>query len=231
MIDDKINPRTWRERIESLLSRALALAAAASAAAAAANSFAGPVVANQLAASALPLSTFVTAKQVYTVAQEAIWEYIPGVAGAVGVPPLSPNEVIPAAGGVLARTNYSSPKWRIGVNDMFIDPANPAANDENDGFTALTPLKTGYELHRRRGWDASKPVVGPSLATSPDGYSNIHVQSDIVAPDSLPIKITIAKNATMRVQGGPSTILRTSTLTNAVTAMNPAWVIVRTWIP
>lgn len=206
------------ERIEALLQRALI----AGAAALATPSFAGPLVADQAAATALPASTYTTARVVYTRAQEAIWEYIPGVAGTPGVPPLATDEVIPAAGGVLARTSYSSPKWRIGVNDIYIDPANPAASNENAGFDPALPLKTGYELHRRRGWDDSLPIVGPNLATSPDGYSNIHVQSDIVAPDSLPIKVTIAKNSQLRVNGNTPTVIRSAVLTNAVVAMNPA---------
>lgn len=205
------------ERLESLIKRVLAASAAG-----ALTSFAGPIVANQAAATALPASTYTTARQIYTLAQEAIWQYIPGVPGNVGTPPLSPDEVITAAGGVLARTSYSSPKWRIGVNDVYIDPANVNASNENTGFDPALPLKTGYELHRRRGWDDAKPIVGPNLATSPDGYSNIHVQSDIVSPDSLPIKVTIAKNSQLRVQGNTPTLIHAGTLTNAVVAMNPA---------
>lgn len=143
-------------------------------------SFSGPIVADQAAASALPASVYVNARLVWTIAQEAIWQFIPGVPGTVGVPPLAADEVIVAAGGVLARTEYSSPKWRVGVNDIFIDPANGAASNENDGFTALTPLKTGYELFRRWGWSASKPLVGCNFATSPDGFTNIHVRKSVV---------------------------------------------------
>lgn len=205
------------ERLEKLVKRLLAAASAG-----ALTSFAGPIVANQAAATALPAGTYTTARQVYTLAQEAIWQYVPGVPGAVGVPPLTADEVITAAGGVLARTNYSSPKWRIGVNDVYIDPANGAASNENTGFDPALPLLTGYELHRRRGWDDSKPIVGPNFATSPDGYSNINIMSDVVSPDSLPIKVTIAANATMRVRGNTPTVIRSAVLTNAVVAQNPA---------
>lgn len=217
---DDANLRGRIERLEALIMRLFGSAVAG----ANITSFAGPIVANQAAATALPIATYVTARQVYTLAQEAIWQYIPGVPGTVGVPPLSPNEVIPAAGGVLSRTEYSSPKWRIGVNDVYIDPANVAANDENDGFTALTPLKTGYELFRRWGWDSSKPLISCNFATSPDGFVNIHVQSDLLTPDTLPIKVTIAANVSVRVTAPllPANILRTATLTDAVIPQNRA---------
>jgi hypothetical protein len=216
--------RPRMERVEELLKKTRALAFAA-AAVSSISSFAGPVVANQAAATALPLTTYTNprlARQVYTLAQEAIWQYIPGVLGTVGVPPLAADEVITAANGVLARTSYSSPKWRIGVNDVYIDPANVNASNENAGFDPALPLLTAYELHRRRGWDDSKPIVGPNLATSPDGYSNIHIQSDVVAPDQLPIKVTVAKNSQLRVQGNTPTLIRSAVLTDAVVAMNPA---------
>jgi hypothetical protein len=212
------------ERIDALLAMARAIAVGAASIASAGVGFDGPSVANQAAATALPLSTYATARFVYTRAQEAIWQYIPGVPGTVGVPALKADEVIAAAGGVLARTTYSSPKWRTDVNDVFIDPANPAASNENDGFTALTPLLTGYELHRRWGWDASRPIVGCNLATSPDGFTHVRVQSDLVSPDSLPIKITIAHDSLLQIESPllAANILRTAVLTNAVTPMNRA---------
>lgn len=209
------------ERLEELLELVRVIASGA-AAAAALTSFAGPIVADQATASALPASTYITARQVYTLSQEAIWQYIPGVPGAIGVPPLVADEVIAASGGVLARTAYSSPEWRTGVNDIWIDPGNPAASDENDGFTALTPLKTGYELFRRWGWSVGKPVVGANQSTSPDGFVNIHVVSDIASPDSLPIKITIAANSSLRIIGETITVIRTATLTAGPTPMNRA---------
>jgi F0F1-type ATP synthase membrane subunit c/vacuolar-type H+-ATPase subunit K len=214
-----------RERIEileSLVKRALAAAAAGSII-----GFTGPVVANEAAAAAFPMSDVPGGiMQVFVLSHRSIWTKRNGVAGVQGVPPLAAHEVIAATAGpagVLTRTEYSDPTLRIGINDIWIDPANGAANDENDGLTAATPLKTGYELFRRWGWNASKPIVGPNLATSPLGFVNIHVQTDLVSPDSLPIKVTAAANSSgPRVVGGPSTILRTATLTDAVTAMNPA---------
>lgn len=187
-------------------------------------SFAGPIVANQAAAKALSATVLPNGEQVLTLAQMAIWQKIDGVPGTIGVPPLAADEVLATndGTGVLARTEYSSPKWRIGVNDIFIDPANGAASDENDGFTALTPLLTGYELFRRWGWNDSKPLITCNPATSPNLFTTIHVETDLVSPDSLPIKVT-TQNGTfgLRVVGGPSTILRTAVLTDAVIAMVP----------
>lgn len=210
------------ERLESLLKRVLAGAAAASL------NFAGPVVANEAAAAAFPLTDVPGGvMQVFVLTHRSIWTKRNGVAGTQGVPPLFPHEVIATTAGpvgVLCRTTYSDPALRIGINDIFIDPANVNASDENSGLTALLPLKTGYELFRRWGWDASKPIVGCNLATSPDGFTNVHVMSDLVTPDSLPIKVTLAANSSMRVVAPllAANILRTAVLTNAVTAQNRA---------
>lgn len=202
------------ERLEHLL--ALSVSGAASGV-----TFAGPIVANEAALIALAAPNGL---QVFVLSHRSIWTKRTGVAGTQGVPPLSAHEVLAAtdATGVFCRTSYSDPALRVGINDIWIDPANGAANDENDGLTAGAPLQTGYELFRRWGWDSSKPLVGCNLATSPDGFLTVHVQSNVLTPDSLPIKITIAENTYFRVRGGPSTILRTSTLTDAVIAMNPA---------
>lgn len=191
-------------------------------------SFAGPVVANEAAAAAFPLSdTPNGTAQIFVLSHRSIWTKRNGIAGVQGVPPLSPHEVIAATAGiagVLCRTEYSDPALRTGINDIFIDPAAPGANDENDGLTAATALKTGYELHRRWGWNVSKPIVGCNLTTSPDGFLSIHVLSDLTSPDSLPIKITVAHDATIRITAPllAANILRTATLTNAVTAANRA---------
>lgn len=110
---------------------------------------------------------------------------------------------------------------RIGINDIWIDPANGAANDENDGLTAATPLKTGFELFRRWGW-GSPVIVGPNLVTSPDGFTNVHIVTDLVDPDQLPVNIIVAANGSIRFRGGPTTVVQASTALTAVTAMNPA---------
>lgn len=190
------------------------------------DTFAGPIVANEAAASAL--AGLVDGEQVFVLSHRSIWTKRTGVPGTQGVPPLSPHEVIvsntAAPDGVLCRTTYSDPALRVGINDIFIDPAAGIANDENNGLTAATPLKTGYELHRRWGWSDSKPLVGCNLATSPLGFVIIHVQSDLVSPDSLPIKITVAHDSSIQIQSPllAANILRTATLTDAVTAMNRA---------
>lgn len=183
--------------------------------------FAGPIFATEALASAAP--NIVDGEQVFILSHRSIWTKRAGVAGTVGVPPLTAHEVIPSVGpvvGVLARTSYSDPALRVGVNDVFIDPANPAANDENPGTAAL-PLKTGRELFRRWGW-GSPQEVGANLTTSPDGYVNVHVVSSVISPDSLPLVDMVASNGSWRVVAGTPTVLRTSTLTAAPTAMNRA---------
>lgn len=182
------------------------------------STFAGPIVPNELAMTALNLPD---GEQVFVLSHRSIWTKRNGVAGVQGVPPLSPHEVDAALDGtgVFCRTNYSDPALRIGINDIFIDPANILANDENNGLTALTPLKTGAELFRRWGWGA--PVlVGPNLATSPDGFTTIHIQSDLVAPDQLSVNVIIATNGSLRFRGNTPTLIHAGTLTNAVTGMN-----------
>lgn len=215
--------RSRIERLEKLVKRVLAGAAAG-----AVISFAGPVVANEAAGAAFPLSDTPSAQaQVFVLTHRSIWTKKNGVPGTPGVPPLSPHEVIATtagAPGVICRTEYSDPALRTGINDIFIDPAAPGANDENDGLTAASALKTGYELHRRWGWNSSKPIVGCNFATSPDGFLTIHILSDLTTPDSLPLKITVAHDVTIRIVAPllAANILRTATLTDAVTAMTPA---------
>jgi hypothetical protein len=148
------------QKLESMIMRFGAAAAAA------ALSFAGPTVADQAAAAAIPASVLTTSPFVFTLSQDAIWQKIVGAPGAVGVPPLTAQEVIATTDGtgVLARTDYSSPRWRIGVNDIFIN--STTGNDQNDGLTVGTPIQTGRELFRRWGWGA-RVEVGCNLATSP----------------------------------------------------------------
>lgn len=187
--------------------------------------FAGPVVANEAAAAAFSLSdTPGNTCQIFVLSHRSIWTKKNGVAGVQGVPPLSPHEVIAATAGpvgVLCRDTYSDPALRIGINDIFIDPANGAANDENDGLTVGTPLKTGQELFRRWGWGAPV-IVGPNLVTSPDGFTTVHIVSDLVTPDQLDLNIILSTNGSFRFKGGTPTTIRTSTFTGASTAMNQA---------
>jgi hypothetical protein len=182
-------------------------------------SFAGPIVANELAMRVLDVPD---GQQVFVLSHRSIWTKRIGIPGTIGVPPLSPNEVVAAndGSGVFTRTQYSDPALRIGVNDIWIDPANPNASDENSGLTASLPLKTGRELYRRWGW-GSNPEVGPNVATSPDGFLTIHVVSAILSPDSLSIVLTMSKDGNIRIKGTPVTT-RTGSLTAATTAMNPA---------
>jgi hypothetical protein len=184
-------------------------------------SFAGPIVPNEAAMRALV--GILDGEQVFVLSHRSIWTKRNGVAGTQGVPPLAPHEVDPADDltGVFCRTNYSDPALRTGINDIFIDPANVNANDENSGLTALLPLKTGQELFRRWGW-GTPVLIGPNFATSPDGFLNVNIQSDLVSPDQLDVNVIIASNGSLRFRGGTPTTIRTSTLTGASTAMNRA---------
>lgn len=187
--------------------------------------FTGPIVANEAAAAAFPLSDVPNdVAQIFVLSHRSIWTKRNGVAGTQGVPPLAPHEVIAVTAGpagVLCRTMYSDPALRVGINDIFIDPANVLANDENDGLTAGTPLKTGQELFRRWGWGAPV-IVGPNLVTSPDGFTTVHIQSDLVSPDQLEMNVIVATNGSMRFRGNTPTLIHAGVLTDAVTAMNRA---------
>lgn len=180
------------------------------------STFAGPIFANEAAASAA--AGLADGQQVFILSHRSIWISQPSC-----TLPVVANEIINrSGGGRLLRTTYSDPAWRT-VNDVYIDPANVAASNENNGLSAGSPLKTGMELYRRWGF-GTKVQVGCDLTTSVDGFLTIHIQSDLVSPDQLPLDITIAPNSFFRVRGAllAANILRTSTLTNVVTAMNRA---------
>lgn len=158
-------------------------------------------------------------QSIFVLSHRSMWRAVPAAIS----PPLVAHEVIATgtAGINAVRTDYSDQAWRIGVNDIFIDPV--AGNDENTGFTALTALKTGQELWRRWGW-GSPQIVGPNLATSPDGFLTVHIQNDLVSPDQLDVNVIIASNASIRFRGAilAGNVIRTSTLTAASTAANRA---------
>jgi hypothetical protein len=180
-----------------------------------------PIVANEAAAQAL--TGLINGQPVFVLSHRSIWTF-KAATGPNQTPPLAPHEVIAvASGGVLTRTDYSDPSLRIGINNIFIDPTNPAASDENDGLTAATPLQTGRELFRRWGW-GNQVEAGPNFATSPDGFMNIIVNSDLVSPDSLAFNVLITKNGSVRIRGGAGTgtIIQPATALTAVTPMNRA---------
>ena len=204
-----------RLRIEWLEAQVLRAAASGSGSA----SFAGPIVANEAAAAAL--NGLLDGEQVFVLSHRSIWTKRTGTAGVQGVPPLAANEVIATtdATGVLTRTTYSDPALRIGINDIFINPAT--GNNENTGLTAGTPIASGQELFRRWGW-GERVVVSCNLTTSPDGFTNVNVQGgDLISPDSLEMVILLDANCSLRIRGGATTF-RTGTLTAAPIAMNRA---------
>lgn len=163
-----------------------------------------------------------TADLVFVQSTRSIWSAAPTSTLA----PVADEIIARVAGGNWLRTEYSDPLWRTGVNDIYIDPANGAANDENTGFTPGAPLRTGRELFRRWGW-GHRVQIACDLATSPDGFTNIHVVSSLgsagstVPTDTLPMNVALATNCNLRILTGPALVRRTATLTG-VTAMDPA---------
>lgn len=184
------------ERLESLIEFARG---------AAANIFAGPIVANEAGAAAFPLSdTPGSHAQIFVLSHRSIWTKKNGVPGTPGVPVLKANEVIASTAGpagVLCRTTYSDPTWRLGVPDIHI--GGVGANNENDGFTALTPLASGAELGRR--WGRRNLVRGNPV----DALStiNIHIHTSILTPDYLEIDAVAALGTVVNVIGEGTTVL------------------------
>jgi hypothetical protein len=89
------------------------------------------------------------------------------------------NIVQPTTGpGRWLRECVASPTW-LQQAVWYIDPANGLANDENNGLTSITPLKTIAELKRR--------FVMPIL---PQVHMTIYIQSN--CPSSDPWNITAA---------------------------------------
>jgi hypothetical protein len=104
-----------------------------------------------------------------------------------------------------------SPQWSY-QNTWYIDPSNILANDENDGYTVSTPLKTIAEFGRRFN-KSLRPIVPMT----------VNIQSS--CPNTDPWNITVYANANPVLIQGKPTVLHTGEIDN-ITAKNPALLIV-----
>jgi hypothetical protein len=121
------------------------------------------------------------------------------------------------------RTSFSHPSWRLEHDDWYIDSI--AGNDENNGATALTALRTGAELSRRYGHG------NLVRSTSVDLSIRYHIKNDLLAPDYFELDVTADVDTYFRILGENTATLRTGTLANSggVIVENPntnqPWVI------
>lgn len=149
-------------------------------------SFAGPIVANEAAATAVPAALLPDGEQVFILSHRSIWTSDPNDARPIVVGPTSPDNnqrIARNGGGSLNRTLYSDPNWRIGITDIYIDPNNVTgvASNENRAIfytpqagNARQPLLTWAELRRRIG-----AMLYMTTGDTVNFNVNIHVISDI----------------------------------------------------
>lgn len=223
MTNERNSP--WRERVEELLYRASALAT--SAAAAATSNFAGPVVPNEAAASAL--TTLVEGQLVRVLSTMDIYRF-----EANSSVPLSAHVVLasasPGASPRLFRTLVCDPVWRSGITDVYIDPSNVTgvANDENQAIfrapqvgSARQPLLTWQELYRR--WGRGNVITTGDLVNL---TFQIHVLSSspaaTAAQDPCIMDFVCGVDTFPRMLGEGSTTVFGPIALTAATAANPA---------
>jgi len=111
-----------------------------------------------------------------------------------------------AAGGTSRweRSEYASPDWRI-RNNWYVDSVG--GNDQNDGTTAATAIRTLAELARRWGDGPVQQVGDPNLAV------NLFIVNDIPDPDALVLRPIFAPDTALRIFGGVSAVIRVGTVT------------------
>jgi hypothetical protein len=185
------------------------------------STFAGPIVADEAAASAL--AGLVEGEQIFVLSHRSIW-----VKRITDPPALLPHEVIASAGGgVLVRTAYSDPAWRIGIDNVYIDPVN--GNDENQGIYVGTPgtplaLRTGAELARR--WGQQNTIRASGVVGTAPNYITVNVLNDMPATDKISLNISIdsSNGSAVRIIGLATVLLLAGNLdaVGGFTAENPA---------
>jgi hypothetical protein len=116
------------------------------------------------------------------------------------------NVVTAATGRWIAQLGLDA--FWLSRTDWWVDPANGAANDENDGQSAGAPLKTFAELTRR--------LIGARLTVT----VTVHVMSSSPSSDVLQLSLTpdsgVSPAAYLIFRGA-----RTSAFSGAITAYTP----------
>lgn len=183
-------------------------------------SFAGPIAANETAASGIAGLT--DGQEVYILSHRSIWVSDPNSTLA-----LVANQIINrSGGGRLIRTTYADPKWASSITDVYLDLNNTTgiASNENQGiFTsakagnARLPLLTWSEIYKRF---YNQTVITGDLVNF---VFTIHVISGISnLSDPCTFQFVCGEDTSPRIVGeAPTTLLGPVALT-ASTAQNPA---------
>lgn len=140
------------------------------------------------------------------------WTFEPSAAT---VPTDGISVITSSAGGATRwlRSAYADAVWRIGHNTWHVNPVT--GNDENEGSTALTALKTLAELARRWGLGPVQQIADPLQSI------NLYIDAPIAVPDQLNVRPIFAGDTPgLRIFGGVERVLRVGVVTG-FTAMVP----------
>lgn len=195
------------------------------------SSFAGPIVANEAAASAVLGALLPNGEQVFILSHRSIWTSDPN-----DIRPLTASDahqrIARNGGGTLNRTPYVDPNWWWEISDIYIDPQNftGVADDQNRAFfsapqagNARLPLRSYKELRRRLGYY--------QFRTTSDTVNKqvvIHVLSDLNPFDNLDlpeIHLFCAPEVFPVLQGETFTVYINTTLdlVGGFTPQNPTF--------
>ena len=158
---------------------------------------AGPdiVVPNIAALSATPTAALVSGNQAWVETVRATWVLDTTSTLTPEVPPIT---IAPAVGGGnWIRLPEADPTW-LYVNDWFINATT--GNDEADGQTLLTPLRTHGELERR--WNGG--TLAPSTTTA-GGLSlvcTVTLQTSLPATDPVFVRCILGRTVFLWYKGG-----------------------------
>jgi len=192
------------------------------------SSFAGPIVANEAAASAVPGALLPDGEQVFILTHRSIWTSDPNDARPLTAADAH-QRIARNGGGTLNRTPYVDPNWWWEISDIYIDPANATgvADDQNRAFfsapqagNARLPLRSYKELRRRLGYYQFRTT------SAVNNEIVIHVLSDLNIFDTLDlpeIHLFCAPEVFPVLQGETFTAYISANLDNpgGFTAQNP----------
>ena len=127
-------------------------------------------------------------------------------------------EVVAATGGTgnWLRTEVPDPYW-LTTPTWFVSAT--LGDDENDGFTALTPLSTMRELNRRIG-KRGRPFP-PISVTANARLLVVQLMEDMPDADRLRLDWIVAEGVNIWIRGQVKAVVKSGTFT-AVTALNAA---------
>ena len=115
----------------------------------------------------------------------------------------------------LRELNVADLSWLV-ANQWFIDAVN--GNDENDGQTSLTALRTHGELERR--WNGNT-IVPTQASGANNEFCTVNILTSLPASDPVVPRVRLAPRKLLWYRGGAETVLYSGTFT-AVTPANPA---------